>query len=249
MPSGSVKKLGTTRFGRDMVFAMPDDDQVPYVLQPLLRGEYYEERLLGHVRALGLRGGYVDVGAHLGTHTVWFAMQCDATHVFSFEPVERFATLLQRSVELNEVDDRVTVFRHGLGESEGVESNLLTSTHQQGFMSEPSATVETFDVRTLDSVVNERVVLMKLDVEGMEPAVLRGATRILTTDRPVIYAEARDDVERDALFAVLTPLGYRATGRVFNATPTYEFRVPASRWDTLIWAGRRFVGSRSRSRR
>ncbi len=66
------------------------------------------------------------------------------------------------------------------------------------------------------------VKLIKIDVEGMEADVLRGATRILKEDGPVIYAEAHDDKSLAEMSMVLKPLGYTPKIR-FNATPTYRF--------------------------
>jgi hypothetical protein len=39
----------------------------------------------------------------------------------------------------------------------------------------------------------------------------------------VVFAEAWGEPQRTAIEAVLKPYRYRATGRVFNSTPTYEF--------------------------
>jgi FkbM family methyltransferase len=44
-------------------------------------------------------------------------------------------------------------------------------------------------VKTLDSCVPHRIDFIKIDVEGSELLVFRGAERILTTDRPVILVE------------------------------------------------------------
>ena len=63
--------LTVERFNTKLYF---DDDgftELPYVYGPLRTGRVYEEKFLEHVRSLGRRGDYVDVGAHLGTHTAW----------------------------------------------------------------------------------------------------------------------------------------------------------------------------------
>lgn len=51
---------------------------------------------------------------------------------------------------------------------------------------------EAIDVDTLDSMVTRKVDYLKMDVEGAELHVLRGATRILTEDRPIVQMEARE---------------------------------------------------------
>jgi FkbM family methyltransferase len=236
-----------SRHGRVMRFALPEGDAVPYVLRPLLEGGYYEERMLEHIRSLGLRGTYVDVGAHVGTHSLWFALQCPATRVYSFEPVARFAEMLRQNIALNGADDRVVVMQAGLSDRAGSATNVLSSSHQLGFMAEPTDLEERFPVSRLDDVLDERVAVIKLDVEGMEPAVMRGAGRLLAQSSPVVFAEARDAWERQALIDELRCHGYRPTGRVFNATPTFEFRKPSRPWHAVLWKVRALGTRRKRA--
>jgi FkbM family methyltransferase len=219
-----------------------DDDgfaELPYVYGPLTTGRVYEEKFLQHVRSLGLRGEYVDVGAHLGTHTVWFAALCPATHVHAFEPVARFAGMVRRNITANGLERRVTVHQLGLSDRAGRATNRLSREHQVGFMPDADAADESFDIVRLDKVIGRRpVAVIKLDVEGMEAAALRGAKRILSKWRPVVYAEAHSPDAADEIQQVLAPYGYRPTGQVFNASPTYEFAAPPrQRLDALrpLW--------------
>jgi hypothetical protein len=76
------------------------------------------------------------------------------------------------------------------------------------------------------------VAVLKIDVEDMETDVVLGASRVLTEDRPRVFAEARSPELYSLLEATLAAAGYRPTGRVFNSTPTYEFAV--SPWPTRI---------------
>ena len=41
-------------------------------------GTYYERDLLDAIRGRHLQGTFVDVGAHYGNHTVYFALECGA---------------------------------------------------------------------------------------------------------------------------------------------------------------------------
>jgi FkbM family methyltransferase len=218
-----------TRHGTRMRFVAPGLKDVPHVLAPMLTGGFYEEPFLRYVRSLRLRGTYVDVGAHLGTHTVWFAMQCPAVHVHAFEPVNRYRSLLRENLALNALERTVTVHAIGLGAAPGRASNTLSSSHEVGFSTHPQERVEWFEVGVLDALVREPVSLIKLDVEGMESMVLQGASRILEDDGPVVFAEAHGREQRQAILDVLAPAGYVATGRVFNETPTFEFRRPRRR--------------------
>jgi protein O-GlcNAc transferase len=71
--------------------------------------------------------------------------------------------------------------------------------------------------------------VVKVDVEGMEVDVLRGAEQTLRRHRPALYVEAAEAEALEAVRDVLGPLGYGVAAR-FNATPTYLFLpgVPAA---------------------
>jgi FkbM family methyltransferase len=225
--------LSVVRHGVSLRFDDEGLEGTPYVYGPIASDRLYEEAFLDHVRSLSVTGVYVDVGAHLGTHTLWFARLCPSTHVHAFEPVARFADIVRRNVAVNGLQDSVTVHQIGLDERRGRATNTLSSSHQVGFTADPQDVDEEFAVRRLDDVVRGHVALIKIDVEGMEQRVLRGAKRILRRSRPLVYAEAFTPEAAAEIGAVLEPFGYEPTGRVFNATPTYEYAAvgpPRRRW-------------------
>lgn len=196
-----------------------DRDHPGLIHGALLKGVFYEQRFLQYIRSLQRPGVYVDVGAAVGTHSIYFAMLCDAKRVYALEPLTHNFELLTKNVALNELAGRVTPMKTAASDRQG--EMLLT----MGRFSEVVA------IDRLDNLIREPVSVIKVDVEGMEPEVLRGATRILRKDRPQVFAEAATKPEFGQLSSLLRPLGYEATGRVFNATPTYEFApIPA---DTL----------------
>ncbi len=182
-------------------------------------GSFYEDGMLTYIRSLQLKGVYLDVGANVGNHTVYFAQHCPSTQVHSFEPLEICLAHLTENVRLNDLDT-VEVHPYGLG------AKRRTQTHRIG----PDD--YQIECRPLDDLhFTEPVAVIKVDIEGMEPEFLTGAVGTLTRDRPVIFAEAGTSPEFRAVIDVLAPLGYQPTGRVFNHTATYEFAwiSPATR--------------------
>jgi FkbM family methyltransferase len=227
--------LTVQRLGADLRFDNAGFTDTPYVYRPLVKGQVYEEAFLEHIRSLDRRGVYVDVGAHLGTHTVWFAKLCPSTHVHAFEPVGRFADVVRRNIAANQLSGRVTLHQVGLSDRPGRATNVLSPEHQMGFMADATVAEESFTIVRLDDVLRRRnVAIIKLDVEGMEAAALRGAARILSRCRPMVYAEAHGPEAVEEIAQALRPYGYRATGRVFNSSPTYEFAAPPrTGWERL----------------
>lgn len=200
-----------TRFGIESRFEWPGRSDTPYMFRPFLNNEYYEQEMLDHIRSLGLKGVYVDVGACVGTHTVWFARYCRAEHVYAFEPRGWLASVVQHNVDINDLTTRVTVRQLGLADRAG------------SITVELEGRPEHFQVHRMDRVVKGKATLIKIDVEGMEPQVLAGSGRILRKHHPVVFAEAWTEDARERLTEMLKPFGYSWTGRVFNSTPTYEF--------------------------
>lgn len=158
----------------------------------------YESQLLYHLETLGLTGTAVDVGANLGNHTMWFAVMMELD-VVAFEPV--WTATLRNNVELNGLDDRVRVEPYGLSDVEGKAGHLGLGRLEPG--------IGKLETRTLDSYGLTDVCLIKIDVEGMEPHVLRGARATIARCRPVITAEAWDSDYHQAIANILEPLGYR----------------------------------------
>jgi FkbM family methyltransferase len=196
--------------GKTVLFA-PASVRGPSIGSFLRRGEFYESQMLEHIRRLDIRGNYVDAGAAIGNHTLFFSVICGADHVDAFEPRDWVFDLLLANVRLNQLTDRVTPHMVGLAGADGETTTVLDR--------QPIS----FPVRRLDDLVHRRVALLKIDVEDMEVEVIRGAQRILRVDRPLVFAEARTPELYLALAAALRDSGYRPTGRVFNSTDTYEF--------------------------
>src|SRR5262245_34153210 len=51
-----------------------------------LQHSFYERAMLEAIKDLNLEGIYVDAGAHVGNHTVYFAQECPSTKVIAVEP-------------------------------------------------------------------------------------------------------------------------------------------------------------------
>jgi FkbM family methyltransferase len=182
------------------------------------RGGLYETPLLKRIHRRRYRGTALDIGANIGNHTLWLAVVC-GLRVVAFEPVEHAE--LSANVALNDLGRRVRVVPVALGDARG------TATHVAAGRLAPGGDLS---VRTLDSYRLRGVTLMKIDVEGMEPAVLRGGEQTIRRDRPTIWAEEHNQTEHDAIADVLLPWGYRMTRWLHGrgqATPMGQWVHPA----------------------
>ncbi|TRM50980.1 FkbM family methyltransferase [Achromobacter sp. LC458] len=169
----------------------------------------------------------IDIGANIGNHTVYFSLFCGAAKVLSFEPqVEIFHTLV-RNIASNAGTEHVQAFNVGLGK-EARRAKLGKIDEKNTGMTKIEIDPEgDITVLKLDDVITglpdlPPISVVKIDVEGMELDVLKGAYRTVSNHRPLIYAEAGTEAEFSVLQQFFSPLGYRPTHR-FNATATYLF--------------------------
>lgn len=184
---------------------------------------FYEGQMLEHIRARLSPGTLaLDVGANIGNHTVFLAKVCEL-NVISLEPGEHCFKILTRNIELNALQSRVTAYRKAAGQSAGrgvvVEAapqNLGQTRVEQG----PDGEIEVvpIDALTIDLPVS----LLKVDVEGMELEVLKGAAKTIERHRPLIYVEAQQREQLRAIQVYLSQFAYGALAE-FNWTPTYLF--------------------------
>ena len=132
----------------------------------------------------------LDIGANIGTHTVVLAELADYVH--AFEPQPAVFDLLKRNVAANGAAN-VTCHQLGLGERNGtaiVEEQLLRGGLNVGGARLVEGADGQVRIVPLDSLaVGGRIGFIKLDVEGFECAVLRGARQTIAAHQPVLIVE------------------------------------------------------------
>jgi FkbM family methyltransferase len=169
----------------------------------LLNGDFENSELKFVERYLQPGMVVLDIGAHHGLYSV-LAAKCvgEKGRVRSFEPSPRERKYLKQNLGINHCHN-VTVESVALGSSAGRTELFLVEGDNDGCNSlrPPSAAVTSrkvpVEMQSLDEYLRkqeiEKVDFIKLDVEGGELEVLRGATRLLqSAERPVILAEVED---------------------------------------------------------
>jgi FkbM family methyltransferase len=137
--------------------------------------EYNDMSFLLHV----LREGdlFVDVGANIGSYTVLASAHVGADTI-SFEPVPSTYANLVQNISVNQVQQKATALNIGLGSSKGkigFNTDSFDTMHHVAEANEP-VSIEVPIERLDDVLQNKRVpLLIKIDVEGFETEVLKGA--------------------------------------------------------------------------
>ena len=122
---------------------------------------------------------FVDVGANVGSYTLLASGVCKAKTI-SFEPDPDTMRFLRRNIELNGLYRHVVLEQAALGAEEGdVEFTVgLDTANHVAREREPKRT-RRVSMRTLDSLGSSPPTMIKVDVEGYEADVFRGAHAVL----------------------------------------------------------------------
>ena len=126
---------------------------------------------------------FADVGANIGSYTI-LASGVARADTIAFEPDPGTAERLRANVDLNGISDRVCIHVAAAGDKAGVAKfSVGRDTENQVVTADAGASREV-PVETLDDAMGARVpTFIKIDVEGYEAQVLRGARRIMADPR------------------------------------------------------------------
>jgi FkbM family methyltransferase len=176
----------------------------------------------------------IEVGANIGSHTIGLAKAVGpAGKVFAFEPQRPCYALLQAQIALNQISN-IYSYNVGLGQAREklwvphVDYAQLGNFGGVALKRESEADSEPVDVVTLDEQLEGVACsLIKIDVEGMEEPVIRGALKLITKTRPTLYVE-NDRLEKSkSLVTLIFELGYRIWWHIPPLfSPTNFFNVP-----------------------
>jgi FkbM family methyltransferase len=192
------------------------------LVSPRARGvsEKYESdvwrALMGELKA---GDTFVDVGAFIGLYTIGVGLRLKHSgRVIAFEPDIHNFSLLQEHVRLNGLDGQVELHQAAVSDKDGKFQFLADGSSEARLVSSNQRDTTIVNVVTLDSAFKDtRIDILKIDVEGYEEMVLRGADKILRTPglKPrVIFIEVHPyawsplHTGSESLLRVLEEAGY-----------------------------------------
>lgn len=136
---------------------------------------------------------FFDVGAGIGDYSFLCAKK--GMHVIAFEPIAHSVEIFKHNITQNEHASKIKIFDVALGDknckTEFIETSVNTgASHRYDIIHEVRANEKDLkqevEVRSLDSfnlektIPEESRILMKIDIEGMEPEAIQGAKNFLT---------------------------------------------------------------------
>lgn len=157
---------------------------------------------------LSYNSTYVDIGANIGNHLVFFGLCSTPKKIYGFEPNPEIFSILKKNVILNDLHNKTDLYQIAIGsqKSKGtlVGSNNIEDTFYTDKSVKENQTGD-IDILPLDEVIHEKIDFLKIDVEGMELEVIKGSMKRISSDKPVIFIES-DKI--DAVIELLKPNNY-----------------------------------------
>jgi FkbM family methyltransferase len=178
-----------------LTLSVPGSDL--YIRRALREGEIFEEEVSWvacHLLRSARKGIVIDIGANIGSVTLPIAQCFSSGIVYAFEPLPFLYSLLTRNIDQNNLSN-VLALPYALGnkdqevflrppEGKGVRNWGATQLDLSG---------EKAEMKLLDGFeFKEKILLIKVDVEGAEPLVFQGARKTIARDRPYIIFEQNE---------------------------------------------------------
>ncbi|MDR3079078.1 MAG: FkbM family methyltransferase [Rickettsiales bacterium] len=191
-----------------------------FIQRVIVAGEFFEQETLEVMdKYLSEDSVVFDIGANLGNHSLYWAKVSQGgrgvRRVHAFEPVDSTFAILKKNMELNGLaaGDRVVINNVALGARESrasIDFYHLDNIGGTGIKTDADGTIR---IISLDDYVasgafrDEKIDLLKIDVEGFEDEVLAGARKTLEKYGPKIFIEAWEN-NFDKVNELLLSLGY-----------------------------------------
>lgn len=182
----------------------------------------------------------IDVGANIGAHTLALAnlVGSDGT-VIAYEPQPRHAQMLACNMALNGIE-HVDIHQAAASQRPGsiLMSRLPPSDRYFNFgaMSAAGPGPEMCRAEMIDSLDLPNCAFIKIDVEGAEHWVIRGAVDTIKRFQPMLYVEA-NELENKDIADALDAIGYEGW---WSIGPYYDprnfYTNPVNLWPGTIVA-------------
>jgi FkbM family methyltransferase len=171
-----------------------------------------------------------DIGANVGLYSVLFGKRFPEGQVVAFEPNNELHSLLAKNLELNNISNCL-IERKALSSHSGI-GKMFSENSRPGagrikLEIDSSEAANKFEITTGDEYILQHPLLIpgliKIDVEGHEPEVIKGMAQILSAHRPTLTIE------------VFKNLWESERGALWEETLTFLFQVYGD--STLITDG------------
>lgn len=194
------------------------------------RYEPIQVEVLRHLTRWSKEVVFVDVGANVGAYSIMMANEPTVVKIHAIEALQALSEEIQRNIRINSLESRITLHNIAVSDSRGTRTFL-----ERGGYAGDSGVQEThhsphgafqgvreLEVTSLDELLclEGLDVVLKIDVEGHEDNVLRGAHKTLESCRGFLQVEILDGDKLDSARKLLSALDWH---EIFHLDRDYYF--------------------------
>lgn len=160
-------------------------------------------------------GVFFDIGANIGIYSLYYAKMKEGS-VYSFEPSVFNLRQLAKNISINKMSKRITIISNPLTDVTGIATFINGSADEGGALSafgvdygHDGKTID-IDIKynvlgfSIDDLFEKNILtkvpsLIKIDVDGIEHLILKGASKILKSKTlKSLFIEVNDDFEEQS---------------------------------------------------
>lgn len=130
----------------------------------------------------------VDVGANIGYYTILMAQR--AKKVYAIEPEKNNFEILEKNIKTNNLKNVIAI-RAAVGNKNGEVKIVISKENFGDNRVGNGENMQTIKCLRLDDILrNEQIIsTIKIDTQGFEPEVIKGAEKIIKRDSPILFLE------------------------------------------------------------
>lgn len=222
-----------TRFGRFRI--RPRTADMSNVSPAFERRDiHFMLKLLHRLRKEEKKVLFLDIGADIGTFTVTVGNEFKSDNglqITAFEPASSSYEVLKENVSLNGLKEKAMLFNFPLWSEDGTELDFSFNPDAPGssglLMEGSGFAVQKVSTRTIDSVLASKIqdfsaIVIKMDVEGAESEILKGARNVLGSGKE-IYLLVEDFV-KPSIIEYLKEAGAEFICKLTSYNSFWKFR-------------------------
>lgn len=195
------------------------------------KGRFQELELLEAIGFMHLKGSYIDVGANVGNHTLFFSNFTWAERVIAIEANPITIKILKENVNHCPTSSPIEIREFAAWSEEGIVRmgdpvpGNAGRTQLQG-LGKFGGSKYRISAKRLDDALASvpNITLIKMDIEDAEIAALEGCLETLEAHKPVMITEHHTEAQLKQARKILEPLGYTLQEK------TYEPRGETKLW-------------------
>lgn len=183
---------------------------------------FYEIKLLIEIENMNIEGNYIDIGANIGNHSIFFSKFCKTKKVYSIEIEPKIFNILEKNIKLNNLTDKCKCIKIAISNREGKISTSNIDEKNIGKTKIIDFSSGDINSNTIDNIFKDDIIsLIKIDIEGSELFAIEGSINTIKKNNPVLVVECQTKDDFLKIDEYLKELGYETNKINYSSTPTF----------------------------